>query len=139
MLERDYIERMLKKHKSNLKKTWQIMKDVINRKRKTSSPPDYFDINGEYITDKDKISNGFNKFYVNVGPNLCKSLPKHNVNPMSYLKQRNSNSMFVVPTNDTEIEEIVLSLKDSAAGWDGLSAKILKDTHYSFLITTIGP
>ena len=128
MLERDYIERMLKKHKSNLKKTWQIMKDVINRKRKTSTPPDYFDINGEYITDKDKISNGFNKFYVNVGPNLCKSLPKHNVNPMSYLKQRNSNSMFVVPTNDTEIEEIVLSLKDSAAGWDGLSAKILKQS-----------
>ena len=76
---------MLKKHKSNLKKTWQIMKDVINRKRKSSSPPEYFDVNGEYVTDKNKISNGFNKFYVNIGPNLCKSLPNHNVDPMSYL------------------------------------------------------
>ena len=127
-LERNYIESMLKKHKSNLKKTWQIMKDIINRRRKSSSPPEYFDLNGEYITDKNEISNGFNKFYVNVGPNLSKSLPNHNVNPMSYLKQRNCNSMFVTPTDETEIEEIVMSLKDSAAGWDGMSAKILKQS-----------
>ena len=120
-LERNYIESMLKKHKSNLKKTWQIMKDVINRKRKSSSPPEYFDVNGEYVTDKNKISNGFNQFYVNIGPNLSKSLPNHNVDPMSYLKQRNCNSMFVKPTDETEIEEIVMSLKDSAAGWDGMS------------------
>ena len=127
-LERNYIESMLKKHKSNLKKTWQIMKDVINRKRKSFSPPEFFDVNGEYITNKNEISNGFNKFYVNVGPNLCKSLPNHDVNPMSYLKQRNCNSMFILPTNETEIEEIVMSLKDSAAGWDNMSAKVLKQT-----------
>ena len=34
--------------------------------------------------------------------------------------------MFVESTNENEITEIVMSLKDSAAGWDGLSAKILK-------------
>ena len=101
------------------------MKDIINRNKKSNSPPEYFEYNGEHITDKEKIANGFNDFYVNVGPNLCKSLPDHDVSPISYLRDRNPNSMFVESTNQTEISEIVMSLKDSAAGWDGLSAKIL--------------
>ena len=127
-LEREYIAKLLAKHKSNLKKTWKVMKDIINRNKKANSPPEYFDYNGEHITDKEKIANSFNDFYVNVGPNLCKSLPKHTVSPMSYLKDRNSSSMFVEPTDQTEITEIVMSLKDSAVGWDGLSAKILKQS-----------
>ena len=80
-LERDHIESLLLKHKMNLKKTWQIMKNIINKNKLASSPPEYFDINGEKVTDKNRIVNAFNKFYVNIGPNLCKSLPPSNVNP----------------------------------------------------------
>ena len=33
-LERDHIAKLLAKHKSNLKKTWKVMKDIINRNKK---------------------------------------------------------------------------------------------------------
>ena len=125
-LERDHFENLLTKHKSNLKKTWQIMKDIINKNKVASTPPEYFDFNGERVTDKNKIVNGFNNFYVNIGPNLCKSLPPSNVDPVSYLKNRNLHSMFIEPTNGPEIKKIIVSLKESAVGWDEISAKIIK-------------
>ena len=83
-LERNHIENLLLKHKSNLKKTWQIMKDIINKNKSSISPPEYFDLNGERVTDKNKIVNGFNHFYANIGPNLCKNLPPSNANPIAY-------------------------------------------------------
>ena len=125
-LERDHIENLLLKHKSNLKRTWQIMKDILNRNRVRNCPPEYFDINGERVTDKNKIVNGFNNFYVNIGPNLCKSLPPSNTNPTSYLKERNMHSMFIENINELEIKKIVMDLKESAVGWDDLSAKVIK-------------
>ena len=125
-LERDHIEILLSKHKTNLKRTWQIMKNIINKNRVVSSPPEYFDFNGKLVIDKKKIVNGFNNFYVNIGPDLCKKLPPTDINPASYLKNRNLHSMFIEPTNGPEIKKIIMSLKESAVGWDEISAKIIK-------------
>ena len=104
-----------------------------------SSPPEYFDFNGEHVTDKNKIVNGFNHFYVNIGPNLCKSQPPCNVNATSYLRNRNMYSMFIEPTNEQEIHKIIMALKESAAGWDELSAKVLKKcaSHILFPLTHV--
>jgi len=125
-LERDHIENLLLKHKSNLKRTWQIMKDIINKNKVMSSPPEYFDINGERVIDKNKIVNGFNQFYVNIGPNLSKSQPPSSINATSYLKNRNIYSMFIEPTTELEINKIIMAIKESAVGWDELSAKVIK-------------
>ena len=135
-LERDHIESLLSKHKLNLKKTWQIMKNIINKDKVANSPPEYFDINGEQVTNKTRIANGFNKFYVNIGPNLCKNLPPSNVNPTTYLKNRNFHSMFIEPVNEPEIKKIIMSLKESAVGWDELSAKVLKQCS-SYILTPL--
>ena len=43
------------------------MKDIINKNKSIISPPEYFDFYGERVTDKNKIINGFNQFYVNIG------------------------------------------------------------------------
>ena len=102
------------------------MKDIINKNKSTISPPEYFDFNGERVTDKNKIVNGFNQFYVNIGPNLCKNLPPSHANPIAYLKDRNIHSMGIEPTDDLEIKKIIMSLKESAVGWDELSAKVIK-------------
>ena len=125
-LERDHIESLLSKHKSNLKKTWQIMKDIINKNKSKKPPPEYFEINNKKVSDRKQIVEGFNQFYVNIGPNLCKSLPMNNSNPVTYLKDRNINSMFIEPTDENEVRRIIMTLKDSAVGWDDISANIIK-------------
>ena len=125
-LERDHIQNLLAKHKSDLRKTWKIMKDIINKNRTVSSPQEYFDINGIRIYDKNIIANSFNTFYTGIGPSLCRTLPKSDVNPTSYLKSRNKYSMFTEPTNDIEVKKLISNLKVSAVGWDELSANVLK-------------
>ena len=49
------------------------------------------------------------------------------------LKTVNPNSMFLFPVTAIEIENIIKSLKNNAAGHDDISACILKDT-FNFLI-----
>ena len=70
--EKDHYEKLLEDNKNNLKNSWRILKDIINKK-KSSSPCSRFYINRNITTDKKVIANGFNSFFVNVGPNLANS------------------------------------------------------------------
>ena len=78
--ERDYYDQLLSLNKSNLRKSWQIIKDVINRNRNKATCNE-FNINNKCVTDNAEIADSFNKFFVNVGPNLAKSISNVNVNP----------------------------------------------------------
>ena len=54
---------------------WVVMNDIIKKKKCTGIVNDTFvGSNGEQITDKSKISNGLNDFFVNVGPNLANTI-----------------------------------------------------------------
>ena len=44
-----------------------------------------FDINNKTTTDPNVIANGFNKFFVTIGPQLAKYI-KSDINPLSYVK-----------------------------------------------------
>ena len=39
------------------------MKDIINKNQVVSPPPEYFDFNGERVTDKNKIVQFFGFFW----------------------------------------------------------------------------
>ena len=132
-LERDHIQNLLTLHKNNMKKTWKILKDIINKNRSVTPPQEYFDINGNKVFDRKLIANSFNSYYTSIGPDLCKALPKCDIDPSSYLKDRNLNSMFIMPTDEYEIKKIIGNLKISAAGWDELSAKIIKECRNDIL------
>ena len=67
--ERNYYQDILLESKSNLKKSWQILKGIIN-KRKYRPPVQEFDSNGIIIKDGEQIANKFNKSFVNVGSYL---------------------------------------------------------------------
>ena len=60
--ERKYLGDLIIRHKSNLKKTWQIMKSVIN---KNKYKPVYgkFNHNGKVIDNGKDIANRFNDFF----------------------------------------------------------------------------
>ena len=69
--ERDHYEKIINENQQNLKKSWNILKEIINKRQKPKLCSK-FKSNGKMITDKHKISNGFNDFFINVGPNLAK-------------------------------------------------------------------
>ena len=59
--ERNHYNDILNNNKNNMKKSWKILKEIINKK-KNSKSCSRFEINGTYTTDKYKIANGFNNF-----------------------------------------------------------------------------
>ena len=63
-----------------MKNTWKILKEVINSK-KSSASCSRFKMNDSVINDKKVIADGFNQFYINVGPNLASKIPKHDNSP----------------------------------------------------------
>ena len=69
--ESDHYEGLFNSNKNNLKKCWNIIKTVI-RKKNSKVTFDEFIKNDSTVSDEKIIAENFNKFYVNIGSNLCK-------------------------------------------------------------------
>ena len=72
--ERKHYQDLLNEHRCNIKKSWQIIKTVIN-KRKHNAVCTKFKCNDTTITDGKDIANRFNNFFVNIGASLAKNIP----------------------------------------------------------------
>ena len=93
-----------------------------------------FIINGEITTDNEAIANGFNKFYIiNIGPNLTAQIPSSLKSPTSYMEAPNLSSVFLNKVTSEEIYSIIRSRKNSGAGWDSISAKLVKVTYQKYI------
>ena len=107
---------LLTANKSNLKKTWQIMKNVVN-KNKVKNVNSKFRLNDGSLTEnKSMISNKFNEFFVNVGPNLAKKIPETGINPLHYMGSPEKQSIFLSNITCTEIINIIANLNKTDVG-----------------------
>ena len=94
-----------------MKKLWIGIKSVVNVKAKNRlSQISHLTDNGVCITDPVKMANMFNKYFVNVGSNINKSITRTRKSPLDFLRNRNVNSMFLAPATPQELETIIHSL-----------------------------
>ena len=124
--EKHYYHDLLVKYSNDMKKSWGIIKNIINKnqKRQTQSR---FKIGDNLITsDKNIICNKFNDFFVNIGPMLAKSIPKVNKSPLSYMGNRLTESIYLEPVTEKEINTLINVLKDTATGFDDMNSMSLK-------------
>ena len=129
--ERKHYADLLESNKSNLKKTWNILKSIIN-KRKTHKVNGNFKLSDESVTsDKRFISENFNDFFVNVGYNLAKRITYVNASPRDFMGDRLIESIYLEPVTYMEIDQIIKELKNGAPGYDEITAFVLKDTRQS--------
>ena len=111
--------------KNNMKKTWSIIKNVKNNCKQSKANAPFF-YNNSVITDKKIISDKFNDYFINVGKTLAAQIPKSGPSFDKYFPEPNPKSIFLVPTNEREIGNIILNMKNSAPGHGGISAKVIK-------------
>ena len=130
--ERDYYRSLLTKCRNNMKKSWKMLKDIINHKKQSASCS-RFKINDVITSDKKRICNGFNDFYINVGSNLAKKIPDSDKTPKDFIRNCNQNSMFVESVSDSDVCKIVTSLKSASSGWDGISLDVVKRAFMSIV------
>ena len=131
LAERKHYEQLISDNKSNLKKSWQILKEIINKK-KASGCSSRFLVNNKIVTNKIDICNGFNSFFVNIGPTLAKDIPNIDKSPRSFMKTQNNHSMYINHVTDDELKNIMKNLKESSPGWDDISARVIKTTYDNF-------
>ena len=69
-----YYDKIFSQHKSDIKKTWQTISEIIcksNTKRRTL---DKIIVNSKVVNDKTEICNKFNHFFANIGPKLANQI-----------------------------------------------------------------
>ena len=122
--EKSHVQNLFESSKSNLGKSWKIIKSVLNKSH-TKNIQRTFSANGKLITDKKEIAENFNDFFVNIGPTLSNKIPFTEGNIQDYLT-RAQNRILLSPVDKAEITEVIKNLKDSSSGWDEIDASMLK-------------
>ena len=71
-----------------------------------------FENKGESITGDENIANGFNNYFVNVGPSLANKIPATDTHFSQYLSDSTNvkNSLFLNPVTVVEILQIVANV-----------------------------
>ena len=127
--KREYYVHEFTKYKNDIRKTWDILKDIINTKKSKSDFPPYFTDLGIKISGSKTIADKFNEYFTKIGPEHARSIDtSHKIPFDNYLKSPCQLSFQFQYTTPDSIEKIIGDLKPkSSAGYDNLSSKLLKD------------
>ena len=129
LAKRLYYEQQLERNKSNCKKTWNILNEIINKRKQTSKLPSTFIINNVDCSDPISIANNFSKYFSTLGSNLASKIPQVPVPPNSFLSGEFVDSMFFDITTEQEVTEIVNSFRNGvASGYDNLPVSVIKES-----------
>ena len=70
--------------RSNLKQTWKILNDVINRRNVKAPYPASFSKNGVKISNPVDIANDFCDYFTNIASNLSSKISPTNSSPNNF-------------------------------------------------------
>ena len=73
-MQKVYFQKKFDKFKSDIKNTWQTIKEILNRTRTQQNLPDAFLIDNEMTGDPSIIADKFNNLFANVGRRLSEQL-----------------------------------------------------------------
>ena len=125
--KRNYFKVELEKNKNDPCKIWNIIRLLLPSKSKQSLNTQSNDLEND-SNNLVELAENFNKFFCSIGKNLAKDIPcQDNRKFMSYLKNRNSFSMFLEAPNLYKIIDALKSLGvNKAVGQDNIPAFCIK-------------
>ena len=124
LAEQQYYEARLEQNKNNLKGLWHILKEILNKKKNTPSCS-CFHVKNKITNNKEKIANGFNSIFINVGPNLAKNIPSDPRSPkMCMTRNLYSIVLLAVDTNEMISICIIKNLINDSPGCDAVAADV---------------
>lgn len=123
-----YHREQIEKNKSNSKKLWEIINEVgpVSREKNAVTIKKVFNSTGRLTESTFETAETFVEFFTNVGPNLRAQIVKPETAPPK--RVINEHSLFLSPTNEKEILNIISSLKNhKSPGVDNITAETLKE------------
>ena len=125
--KKEHYKSYFEEHNTNLKKTWEGIRKIVNVKKSTNFSISHLNVKGKIIDDPTSIANNFNNFFVNVGPETEKSIPKvPHMSPDKFLKNRNQFNLIIAHISEEEILNIITKLPNKGTGPASIPLKLLK-------------
>ena len=123
-MEIDYYSNELEINKSDIKKSWKILRYIIGKNSDKNKLKNSFPINNKIISNSQVIAEEFSNFFVSIGPQLASNISTGT----SHMVCMNSvaNSVFIPDITTKEVRNVILLMKNSSAGWDDIPAYVTK-------------
>ena len=105
------LKRLAKSKYYNVKRTWQILREVLNRQPNHNEQNELFVIGDIETNNKKDIANGFNTFFANIGKAISDQITQP---PEVYSDFLNGNypvNCFFQPTHEEELIKVAQNLK----------------------------
>ena len=118
--------------KDNIKKTWNVINGVLNKKNTKKDITD-IEVNDKNVSDKQEIVTIFNDYFISIGKKMQDNVKNNitegnrNKKKQKWLKGNFSSSIFFNPVVSSDIVEIVSKFdSNKSPGYDGIHPKVLK-------------
>ena len=102
-------------NQSNIKKTWDGIRNVINVSKNKNFTPTKLIYNNETKVSNIDIAESLNDFLVHIGSRLNDKIPKSKKTFSFYLSDANNKSIFLKPCTTNEILLLINTMKASKA------------------------
>ena len=83
--KKNHYQDLFEKTKTDLSKTWEAIRSIVNVRRKSKRTPCSLKHKGALLFNPVKIAETFNFFFTNIGPNIAKRILKGKISSMTYL------------------------------------------------------
>ena len=126
--KKDYFASYFEEHKSNIRKTWEGVRNLVKISKKSNIIPTHISHNNEIKTTNKEMAETMNDFFVNIGNMVEGKIPVCDKTFSSYLSNPNPDSIFLNPVDNDEIISFVNQLKpNKACGPNSIPNSILKN------------
>ena len=130
--KRNYYHRSFDKAKTDMKKSWNLIRKLLGTKPKSSDVKKLI-VDGSEIVHPADIANCFNDFFSSVANDLEARLPPINHSHSSYLNVPNPHSFYLFDMNSSECYKIISGMKNTSSGPDSMPVKIFKSIASSII------
>ena len=101
---------------------------MVNVKKSVRFSISQLNSNGQIIDEPAKIAEKLNNFFVNVGPDTEKTVPRvPNASPEKYLKNRTQFELIIAHISQEEVLSIINALPNKGTGPSSIPLRLLKD------------
>ena len=128
-LKKIYYETILDEYRYDMKKTWNVLHQLIVKTKTNTSFNESFKINDKPTSDAKEIAEGFNSFFSNISSAIINNIPPTDIDYREHLKGNHVKNFFMEPVVPADLISVAKTIKPKVSyGHDGISNKILKES-----------
>ena len=130
--ERNYFQKQFDLQDHNMGKTFKVIRTLLDKDAGNNvSKSIDFVVNNTMTCDPKQISNSFNNYFISVGSTLASNIHS-NINLLLYVDS-NVNSSIMPEVSEEEITSVILSINNSAPGYDYMPASVMKKCVHDYI------